>query len=133
MRKRMQNKEPKVMLHGRIMYRTPDGDLRDETQNNSFGLKKLSEAGAQAIYNLNQIRKRLNLLFIAAEHRAQVDAGLVRLAVEDIRGEMQDGYDLDWYLRMTQEMFENSEPLPPIPAPDKRDTGRSLTLVKPAS
>lgn len=125
--------KPLLMLHGRILFRDRVGEIRDVTQQNIFGLKKFAEDGDLAIYILNQCRKRLDLLFMAAEHRSHVDAGLVRLVVEDIRSELEDGSALAGYIHLTQELFEHSEALPPMPTPDTGDTSRTLTLVKPAS
>ncbi len=124
--------EPLVMLHGRILFRDRDGSISDVTQRTSWGLKTFAENGETAIYILNQLRKRLDLLFAAAEHRSKIDASLVRLAIEDIQIDLEDGSHLAGYVAMTHEMFEHSEALPPLPTPDSRNTGRSLSLIKPA-
>lgn len=124
--------KPRVMLQGRILFRDQFGEINDAIHDHIHGLQKFADTGAQAICHLNRIEKRLDLLFAAAEHRSQVDASLVRLAVDDIRSEMEKNHDLKWYLRVTQEMFEHSEALPPLPTPDTRNTGGSLTLIKPA-
>lgn len=125
--------EPLLMLHGRILYRDRHGDITDVTEDSVYALKKFAEDGELAIYILNQCRKRLDLLFMAAEHRSQVDASLVRLAVEDIKTDLGEHGDLNGYIHLTQEMFEHSEALPPLPTPDTGNARRSFTLVKPAS
>lgn len=124
---------PLVMLHGRILYRDRCGEISDVTHQNIFGLKKFADNGARVNHILDQLRKRLDLVFMAAEHRSQMDAGLVRLAVEDIKLDLEDGGDLTSYVCLTQELFEHSEALPPLPTPDTWNASHSLTLVKPAS
>lgn len=52
---------------------------------------------------LNQCKKRLDLLFMAAEHRSKVDASLMRLAVEDVRSDLEEGSELRGYVDLTQE------------------------------
>lgn len=125
--------KPLLMLHGRILFRDNHGDITDVTEDSVYALKKFAEDGALAIHILNQCRKRLDLLFMVAEHRSQVDASLVRLAVEDIKIDLEKGSEVSGYIHLTQEMFEHSEALPPLPTPDTRNAGRSFTLVKPAS
>lgn len=125
--------EPRVMLHGRVLYRNRDGKIDDVTHQNHWGLKKFAEDGALTIDILDRCRQRLDLLFMAAEHRPQVDASLVRLAVEDIRNDFEQDGELSGYIHLTQEMFEYSEALPPQPTPDTQITGDFLTIVKPAS
>lgn len=98
-----------LMLHGRIVLRDRDGEMSDVTHRDIWGLKKFAEDGATAIYILNQIKKRLDLLLMATEHRSQIDASIVRLAVEDIRIDLQEGSEVAGYLFMTQMMFEHSE------------------------
>lgn len=127
------NMEPRVMLHGRILYRNHEGEISDVTEQNNLGLKRFAADGELALYILSQCKKRLDLLFMAAENRSQVDASLVRLAVEDVRTDLEEGSELRGYVDLTQELFKHSEALPPLPTPDTRKTGRSLTVVKPAS
>lgn len=125
--------EPRVMLHGRILYRDQEGEIRDVTHEDIWGLKKFAEDGELALHILDQVRKRLDLLYMAAEHRSQMDAGLVRLAIEDVRTDLEDGSELRGYVQLTQELFKHSQALPPLPTPDARNAGRSLTIVKPTS
>jgi len=122
--------KPLVMLQGRILLRNRQGEVRDVTEYEYWGLKHFTEDGALVIDVLGQLRKRLDLLFLATEHRSQIDAAVVRLAVEDIRSDLEDGSDLHGYVHLTHEMFEHSEALPPLPTPDTRKTGRSLTIIK---
>lgn len=70
---------------------------------------------------------------MAAEHRSQIDTSLVRLAVEDLRADLEQGSVLAGYLNMTQEMLEHSEALPPQPTPDSRNRNLSLRLINPTS
>jgi hypothetical protein len=131
-RKSTKKCDPLLMLHGRILYRDRHGDITDVTEDSVYALKKFAEDGELVIYILNQCRKRLDLLFMAAEHRSQVDASLVRLAVEDIKMDLRNGSELSGYIHLTQEMFEHSEALPPLPTPTTRTNGCSLSLIKPS-
>lgn len=124
--------EPVLRLHARILFRNQQGEIVDVTKDSPYALKKLTEDGSLAIHILNQCRKRLDLLFMAAEHRSQIDAGLVRLAVEDLKLDLEEGSELAGYVYCTQELFEHSEALPPLLTPDSRKAGRSLTIIKPA-
>jgi hypothetical protein len=133
MKRSLKKNEPMLMLHGRIMFRNNHGEVSDVTHAKVFGLKNFADAGATAIHILNQLRKRLDLLFMAAEHRSHVDSSLVRLVVEDINLDLMDGGDLAGYVHLTQEMFERSEALPPVSIPDSWDVSQSLSLAKPAS
>lgn len=128
-----ENNQFRLMLHGRILLRGRDGEISDVTHEDHWGLKNFEEDGALAIEILNQCMKRLDLLYMAAEHRSQMDASLVRLVVEDLKSNLEQGSDLAGYIHLTQEMFEHSEALPPLPTPDTGNSGSSLTLVKPAS
>jgi len=121
--------EPRLMLHGRIVYRNHDGVISDVTKQETFGLKRFADDGTLAIHILEECRKRLNLLYMAAEHRSHMDASLLRLAVDDIRRELADGSELAGYIHLTQELFEHSEALLPIQAPDPQGTGHTLTLI----
>lgn len=124
--------EPLVMLHGRVLYLDRQGEINDVTHEDDFGLKKFAENGALALYILNQCKKRLDLLFLAAEHRSHVDARLVQLAVEDVRSELQEGSELAGYVHLVKELFEHSQALFPTPLPDTRHVCPSLTIVKPS-
>ena len=124
--------EPRVMLHGRVLYQDIHGEISDATHGKYFGLKDMAERGELAMYILSQCRKRLEVLAILAESRSQLDARHVRILVEDALGDLGEGNDLSCYVELSQEMFANSEALPPIPNPDMGNNGRSLTLVTPA-
>jgi len=108
-----QKGQPRVMLHGRILYRDRDGNVSDVTDGNILGLTRMAEDGELAMHILSQCVKRLELLALAAEHRAHVDASLVRLTVEDACLELKHGGELPGYIRSTQELFANSTALPP--------------------
>ena len=125
--------EPLLSMQAKVLYRNRDGRISDVTDRNIFGLKKFAEDGALALHILNNCMKRLDLLSMAAETRPHIDAGLVRLAVDDLRIELEDGSHLAGYVGLTHELFSNSEALPPQPTPDTRNSGDSLTLVRPAS
>ncbi|OQW32899.1 MAG: hypothetical protein A4E19_05980 [Nitrospira sp. SG-bin1] len=132
-RKSTKKCDPLLMLHGRILLRGRDGEITDVTEESAYALKKFAEDGSLVIHILNQCRKRLDLLSMAAENRSQMDASLVRLAIQDVQADLEDGSDLHGYIHLTQEMFEHSEALPPIPMPGTWSAGRSFTVVKPAS
>lgn len=105
--------EPLLMLQSRIFYRDREGLVQDMTDRERFGLKRLAEDGSLALHILATCRKRLDLLFMAAEGRTQLDTDLVRLAVHDVRAELEDGSELSGYVHLTQELFANSEALIP--------------------
>lgn len=46
---------------------------------------------------------------MAAEHRSKVDASLMRLAVEDVRSDLEEGSELRGHIDLTQELFAHSE------------------------
>ncbi len=124
---------PLLMLQGRIMYRDRDRRISDVTHRERWGLKKMAEDGALASHILKQCLQRLELLVMATENQTQLDAELVRLVVQDVRGELEDGSSLSGYVHLSQEMFAYSEALPPMPDPAAQGTDRSLPLVKPVS
>ncbi|MHC9062218.1 hypothetical protein ACYX34_05950 [Nitrospira sp. CMX1] len=105
--------KPLLMLQGRILYRDRDGQVSDVTHRERFGVKKFAEDGSLVLRILAECRKRLDLLFMAAEGRTHLDADLVRLTVRDLQAELRDGCEVDGYVCLTQELFENSKPLTP--------------------
>lgn len=102
--------KPLLMLQGRIFHRDRDGQVSDVTDRERFGLKKFAEDGSLVQHILADCLKRLDLLSMAAEGRAQLDADLVRLTVQDVRAELEDGSEVAGYVYLTQELFANSEP-----------------------
>lgn len=122
-----------LMLQGRILLRNQGGKITDVTEDSAYSLEELAEDGSLVIDIIDRCRKRLELLYIATEHRSQIDSSLVRLAVEDLRVDLEQGSVLAGYLHMTQEMFEHSEALPPQPTPDSRNRNLSLRLINPTS
>ena len=119
--------EPRLSMQAKVLYRNRDGQISEVTDQNIFGLKKFAEDGALALYILNNCMKRLDLLSMAAETRPHIDAGLVRLAVDDLRSELEDGSHLAGYVGLTQELFNNSEALPPRQRSSLKTTGRALS------
>ncbi|MDH5667767.1 MAG: hypothetical protein OEY86_07140 [Nitrospira sp.] len=107
-----QNNQPCVMLQGRILLRDQHGVVRDVTHANIFGLTYLAEIGGTALHILEQCKKRLALLGLAAENREHVDANLVRLTVEDVQSDLEEGTELASYVGLMQEMFANATALP---------------------
>lgn len=105
--------EPLLSLQAKVLYRDRDGRLSDVTHQSQFGLKKVAEDGALALHILNNCRKRLELLRMAAESRPQIDAGLVRLALDDLRIDLEEHGHLAGYLDRTHELFNNSQALAP--------------------
>lgn len=105
--------KPLLMLQGQILYRDRDGQVSDVTHRERFGVKKFAEDGSLVLRILAECRKRLDLLFMAAEGRTHLDADLVRLTVRDLQAELRDGCEVDGYVCLTQELFENSKPLTP--------------------
>ncbi|MBY0246022.1 MAG: hypothetical protein K2Q17_00030 [Nitrospiraceae bacterium] len=125
--------EPRLSLRAQVLYRNRNGQISDVTHENIFGLKKFAEDAALAAHILNQCQKRLDLLFMAAERRPHIDAGLVRLAVEDLRSELEAGSQLAGFVGLTHELFSNAEALAPEQASGARTTGRALTIIRPVS
>jgi hypothetical protein len=119
--------DPLLSMQAKILYRNRDGWISDVTDQNLFGLKKFAEDGALALHILNNCMKRLDLLSMAAETRPHIDAGLVRLAVDDLRSELEDGSHLAGYVGLTHELFSNSEPLAPRQRSRLKTTGRALS------
>ncbi|TKB80123.1 MAG: hypothetical protein E8D42_01830 [Nitrospira sp.] len=119
--------EPLLSMQAKVLYRNRDGRISDVTDQNLFGLKKFAEDGALAIHILNNCLKRLDLLSMAAETQPHIDAGLVRLAVDDLRSELEDGSHLAGYVGLTRELFNNSDALAPRLTPRARTTGRALS------
>lgn len=122
--------EPLLKLHGRILFRNSRGATSDVTSQNMFGLKKLADDGALAVHILSQCKKRLDLLFMAAESRSQVDASLVRLAVEDVRSELDEHSELSGYVHQMHQLFSHAEGIAPVHAPHMRNDGGSLPIIK---
>ncbi len=125
--------KPLLSLSAQVLFRNREGQIHDVTHQNLFGLNKIAEDGALALHILDQCRKRLDLLFIAAECRPQMDASLVRLAVNDLRIDMESGSHLDGYVRFTQELFVNSEAFAPPHASGARISSRSQSSSTSAS
>lgn len=119
--------EPLLSLQAKVLYRDRDGQISDVTHQNIFGLKKFAEDAGLALYILNNCRKRLELLFMAVEGRPSIDAGLVRLAIDDLRTELEDRSHLASYVGLTHELFSNSESIAPPQMPGARTAGRRLS------
>lgn len=119
--------EPLLSLQATVRYRDRDGRVTDVTNQKSFGLKAFADDGSTALYILENCRKRLALLSLAAESRPSIDASLVRLAVEELRSEFDEGSELVTYVRLTQELFSHSEALTPRQTPHVRTAGRALS------
>lgn len=125
--------KPQLSIRAQVLFRDREGQTNDVTHQNLFGLKKMAEDGALALHILSQCRKRLDLLALAAERRPQMDAGLVRLAIDDLRSELEDGSHLVSYVGSMQELFSNSEALDLGHTSSAQTTGRNLSSTKPAS
>ena len=121
--------EPHLSLRAQVLYRNRDGQISDMTHQKLFGLKKLAEDGELAVHILSQCRKRLDLLLMAAERRPHIDAGLVRLAVQDLQSDLEAGSHLSGHVGLIHELFTHSEALAPEQKPGARTTGRPLTVV----
>lgn len=105
--------EPLLSLQAKVLYHDRDGRLSDVTHQNQFGLKTVAEDGALARHILNNCRKRLELLSMAVESRPQIDTGLVRLALDDLRIDLEEQGQLASYLDLTHELFSNSQAIAP--------------------
>lgn len=114
--------EPLLTLQGRIFYRDRDGQVSDVTDQEQLGLKRFAEDGSLVQHILADCRKRLDLLFMAAEGRTQLDADLVRLAVQDVRAELEDGSELSGYVHLTQELFAHAEVVPSPSTSERRES-----------
>jgi hypothetical protein len=119
--------EPLLSLQATVRHRDRDGQVTDVTNEKTFGLKAFAEDGALALYILEKCRRRLDLLSLAAESRPSIDASLVRLAVDELIGEFDEAGALATYVRLTHELFSNSEALTPRQAPHARTAGRALS------
>ncbi len=123
--------EPLLSLRAQVLYRNRDGQIRDVTHEHIFGLKKLAENAELAAHILNECQKRLDLLFMAAERRPHIDAGLVRLAVEDLRSQLEASSQLAGFVGLMHELFSNSEALAPEQtAGAPKTTGRATGLAR---
>lgn len=116
--------EPLLSLQATVRHRDRDGRVTDVTNQKPFGLKAIAEDGALSLYILENCRRRLDLLFLAAESRPNIDARLVRLAVGELRSEFDELSELVTYVRLTHELFSNSEALTPRQTPHARTAGR---------
>ena len=116
--------KPVIALRAQVLFRDREGQISDVTHQNLFGLKKIAEDGALALYILSQVQKRLDLLLLAAERRPQMDAGLVRLAVNDLQSELEDGSHLAGHVRFLRDLFSNSEAFPARQLSGARTTSR---------
>lgn len=105
--------EPLLSLQAKVLSRDRDGRLSDVTHQNQFDLNEVAEDGALAIHILNNCRKRLELLSMAAENRSQIEAGLVRLALDDLRIDLEEAGELAVYLDRTHELFCSSQAIAP--------------------
>lgn len=119
--------EPRLALQARVLCGDRDGRIRDVTNQKPFGLKWLAEDGDLALYILGNCKKRLDLLFMAAENRPHIDAGIVRLIVDELRGEFCDVSELVTYVRLTHELFSNSDPIAGSEMPGARRAGRAMS------
>lgn len=119
--------EPRLALQARVLYRDQDGEFRDVTDQKPFGLKSFAEDGDLALYILGNCKKRLDLLFMAAENRSHIDAGIVRLIVDELRSELCDVSEVVTYVRLTHELFSNSDPIAEPEMPGARRAGRAMS------
>lgn len=119
--------ETMLSLQAKVLYRDRDGQISDVTHENLFGLKKFAEDAGLARYILDNCRKRLNRLLMAVEGRPSIDAGLVRLAITDVRSELEDGSHLACYVGITHELFSNSDPIAGPGMPGARTAARALS------
>ena len=110
--------EPLLMLKGRIFYRDREGQVQDVTDREQLGLKRFAEDGSLVQHILATCRKRLDLLFMAAEGRTQLDADLVRLTVQDVRADLEDGSEVAGYVHLTRELFAHAEAVPALATSD---------------
>ena len=105
--------EPRLSMQAKILSRDQDGQISDATHQGFFSLKNIAEDGERALRILNNCMKRLDLLYIAAESRPSIDASLIRLAINDIRIDLEHGGELASYIELTHELFSHSEALAP--------------------
>lgn len=119
--------EPRLALQARVLHRDQDGQIRDVTDQKPFGLKSFAEDGDLVLYILGNCKKRLDLLFMATESRSHIDAGIVRLIVDEVRSEFCDVSELVTYVRLTHELFSNSDPIAPSQMPGTRSVGRAMS------
>jgi len=119
--------EPMLALQAKILYRDRDGRISDVTDQKPFGLEWFAGDGETALYILANCKKRLDLLFMAAESRSHIDAGIVRLIVDELRSEFDDVSELVTYVRLTHELFSNSDPIAPSQMPGTRRAGRAMS------
>ena len=119
--------EPRLALQARVLCRDQDGLIRDVTDQKPFGLKWFAEESDLILYILGNCKKRLDLLFMAAENRSHIDAGIVRLIVDELRSEFDDVSELVTYVRLTHELFSNSEPIAEPEMPGARRAGRAMS------
>jgi len=119
--------EPMLALQAKILHRDRDGSVTDVTDQKPFGLKWFAEDGDLALYILGNCRKRLDLLFMAAESRPHIDADIVRLIVNELRSEFDDASELVTYVRLTHELFSNSDPIAEPEMPGARRAGRAMS------
>lgn len=118
--------KPRLALQARVLYRDQGGPIRDVTDQKPFGLKWFAEDGDLALYILGNCKKRLDLLFMAAENRSHIDAGIVRLIVDELRSEFDGGSEIATYVRLTHELFSNSDPIAEPGMPGARRAGRAI-------
>lgn len=119
--------EPRLALQERVLHRDQDGQIRDVTDQKPFGLEWFAGDGDTALYILANCKKRLDLLFMAAESRSHIDAGIVRLIVDELRSEFDDVSELVTYVRLTHELFSNSDPIAEPERPGARRAGRAMS------
>lgn len=122
--------KPQLSIRAQVLFRDREGHISDVTHQNLFSLKKFAEDGALALHILNQCRKRLELLSLAAERRPHVGSSLVRLAVDDLLLELEEHSELAGYVGFTQKLFSNSEALAPRQPSGPRTTSRALSISK---
>ncbi len=119
--------ESMLALQAKILYRDRDENVTDVTDQKPFGLKWFAEDGDTALYILGNCKKRLDLLFMATENRPHIDADIVRLIVNELRSEFDDASEIVTYVRLTHELFSNSEPIAEPEMPRARAAGRALS------
>ncbi len=125
-----QRVEQKVLLQGRILYRSRDGEVTEQTDNDTMGLNGWATRSSHAKLSLLRVNDLLQLLALAVEDRSEIDAAVVRRVLEEVERELEEGGDLGCYVLATQELFEDAEALPPLSGAQMQPASRTLALVR---
>ena len=106
-----------LALQGRVILHEPTGETTGLTYSQHAGLESFAEDAQLANHILQSCRSRLGLLKKAARGPDPLKAAHVRVVVDDLLVELNDGGVLPSYLERTAELFENAEPLPSLVNP----------------